>query len=292
MAKIYPVQAVCKALGVSRSGFYADKDKPRRPMRKGDLALRHQIRQVFEKSRGTYGTLRMRMELAREGRNHGRRRIGRLMREEGLKAKNKRQWRMKGTTVTDPALRVAPNLLGSAGRPDAPNRVWVSDITYLPTRDGWHYLAAVMDLYSRRIVGWATAPTLETPLVSKALERAIALRGAAPGLIHHSDRGCQYASRAYRQQLAGNSITASMSRKGNCYDNAAMESFFATLKTEVFTPYATLTRHQVELTVFDYVETFYNPRRIHLSLGGKSPMEFEILSQTKTNKTNNPINTV
>jgi len=164
--------------------------------------------------------------------------------------------------------------------PDKPNQVWVSDITYLPTRQGWHYLAVVMDLYSRRVIGWATSDSLETSLCTKALERAIALRGMAPGLIHHSDRGSQYASRIYRQKLANAGITSSMSRRGNCYDNAAMESFFATLKTEVLTPYPDLTRREAELKIFDYVETFYNPRRIHLSLGGKSPMEFETLSNT------------
>ena len=135
-----------------------------------------------------------------------------------------------------------------------------------------------MDLYSRRVVGWATGDSLETPLVTRALERAIALRGTAPGLIHHSDRGCQYASRNYREKLTQSGITCSMSRKGNCYDNAAMESFFATLKTEVFDPYPVRTRREAELKVFDFVELFYNPRRIHSSLGGKSPMEFETVS--------------
>ncbi len=164
--------------------------------------------------------------------------------------------------------------------------------TYLPTRQGWHYLAVVMDLYSRRVVGWATSESLETPLVTRALERAIALRGTAPGLIHHSDRGCQYASRSYRTKLTQSGITASMSRKGNCYDNAAMESFFATLKTEVFTPYPVQTRREAELKIFDFVEAFYNPRRIHLSLGGKSPMEFETLSTPHPNTTNTLTTTV
>ncbi len=286
MAENYPVQAACQALGVSRSGYYADKNKPERPRRKGDTELKPKIRKSFEKSRGTYGTPRIRIELGREGVRCGRRRIGRLMRDEGLKARNKRQWRRSGTTVTDPALATAPNYLGQIPRPGAPNQAWVSDITYLPTRQGWHYLAVVMDLYSRRVVGWATSESLETPLVTKALERAIALRGTAPGLIHHSDRGCQYASRSYRASLTQAGITASMSRKGNCYDNAAMESFFATLKTEEFNLYPVSTRRKAELKVFDFVEAFYNPRRIHMSLGGKSPMEFETLSNQIPNTTN------
>ena len=292
MAKRYPVEAACKATGISRSGYYAHRKKPERTMRKGDQELKPKVRQVFEKSRGTYGTPRIRIELAREGKQHGRRRIGRLMREQGLKARSKRQWRRSGTTVTDPALATSPNYLAQMPRPSGPNQVWVSDITYLSTRQGWHYLAAVMDLYSRRIVGWATSESLETTVATKALERAIALRGSAPGLIHHSDRGCQYASRTYRQQLSDASITSSMSRKGNCYDNAAMESFFATLKTEVFNPYPTLTRREAELKVFDFVESFYNPRRIHLSLGGKSPMEFELLSNPNPNTTTIPLYTV
>jgi transposase InsO family protein len=292
VAHNYPVQAACEALDISRSGYYAHKKKPGRKQRKGDQAILPKVRSAFEKSRGTYGTPRIRIELAREGVRCGRRRIGRLMRQQGLKARNKRQWRRSGTTVTDPALATAPNHLAEIPRPDRPNQVWVNDITYLPTRQGWHYLAVVMDLFSRRVVGWATSESLETPLVTKALERAIALRGTAPGLIHHSDRGCQYASRSYRTKLNQSGITASMSRKGNCYDTAAMESFFATLKTEVFDPYPVRTRREAELKVFDFVEGFYNPRRIHLSLGGKSPMEFETLSTPHPNTTNTLTTTV
>ncbi|MGI8908807.1 MAG: IS3 family transposase [Candidatus Sumerlaeaceae bacterium] len=155
--------------------------------------------------------------------------------------------------------------------------------TYLPTRKGWHYLAIIMDLFSRRVVGWATGSSLETTLVTKTLERAIAMRGSSPGLIHHSDRGCQYASRDYRSALNSAGITSSMSRKGNCYDNATMESFFATLKTEVFERKVAQTRRQAELLVFDYIETFYNPKRIHTSLGGKPPLEFEVHHQPHSN---------
>lgn len=286
------MQAACEALEISRSGYYAHKTKPRRKRRKGDDVITPKVQKAFERSRGTYGTPRIRIELAREGVRCGRRRIGRLMREKGLKARNKRQWRRAGTTVTDPALATAPNHLAEIPKPDRPNQVWVSDITYLPTRQGWHYLAVTMDLYSRRVVGWATSDSLETPLVAKALERAIALRGTAPGLIHHSDRGCQYASRTYRQSLTQAGITCSMSRKGNCYDNAAAESLFATIKTEEFDPYPLQTRREAELRMFDYIEGFYNPRRIHSSLGGKSPVEFETLSTPHPNTTNTLTTTV
>jgi transposase InsO family protein len=200
------------------------------------------------------------------------------MREDGLRAKTKGKWRPR-TTQSDPKLATAPNWLGEVPHPSAINQVWVSDITYLQTDAGWHYLASVMDLCSRRIVGWAIGDSLETTLVSKALERALALRGTTPGLIHHSDRGCQYASRYYRQSLANSGITASMSRKGNCYDNAAMESFWATLKTEGFNEKELKTRRETELMVFDYVEAFYNPRRLHTGIGGMSPMEFEMKQQ-------------
>jgi transposase InsO family protein len=166
--------------------------------------------------------------------------------------------------------------LADIPKPGAPDHVWVSDTTCLPTEEGWQYLAVGMDLFSRRVIGWAAEPTLETTLISKALEKAIRLRGRSPGLIHHSDRGCQYASHHYRNQLSSAGITASMSRTGNCYDNATMESFFATLKTEVFYRTISDSRRQAELMVFEYIETFYNSRRMHSSLGYKSPIEYEI----------------
>jgi len=279
MAKHYPVEPVCKALHVSRSGFYAHRIKPDRPRRRRDAELKPKIRKVFEQSRHNYGSPRIMIELRREGERLGRNRILRLMREQGLKARSKRRFKPR-TTQADPRLAVSPNWLRQVPRPDRIDQVWVSDITYLPTREGWHYLAVVMDLFSRRVVGWAAGSSLETTLVAKALERAIAMRGKSPGLIHHSDRGCQYASRDYRNALSSAGITSSMSRKGNCYDNATMESFFATLKTEVFDKQIAQSRRQAELLVFDYIETFYNPRRIHTSLDGKSPLEFEVHHQT------------
>ncbi len=239
-----------------------------------DEQLKPKIRRAFERNRGNYGSPRIMLQLRHEDERCGKNRVARLMTTMGLRAKAKQRYKPR-TTRQDPKLAAAPNLLAQIPKPAAPDQVWVSDITYLPTREGWHYLAVVMDLCSRRVVGWCAAPTLETPLVLKALDRAITLRGRPPGLIHHSDRGCQYASHAYRHQLATSHITASMSRTGNCYDNATMESFFATLKTEVFDRTTPDTRRQAELMVFDYIETFYNTRRMHSSLGYKSPLEYE-----------------
>ena len=278
MAAAYPVTRACDVLEVSRSGYYSHLKKDERPRRLRDGELKPVIRRAFERGRGAYGSPRVKIELGRSGAPCSRRRVARLMREEGLRARTKGKWRPR-TTQSDPSLATAPNWLGEVPRPSSADQVWVSDITYLATDTGWHYLAAVMDLCSRRIVGWAIGNSLETTLVSKALERAIALRGAAPGLIHHSDRGCQYASRHYRQSLADSGITASMSRKGNCYDNAAMESFWATLKTEGINEKELKTRRETELMVFDYIETFYNPRRLHTGIGGMSPMEFEMKQQ-------------
>lgn len=282
MAGNYPVAASCDALGASRSGYYAHRRKADRPRRKRDAVLKAKIHKSFEQSRQTYGSPRIMMELRREGERCSKNRVARLMREQGLRAKCKRRFRPR-TTQSDSRLPVAANWLKQVPQPDRPNRVWVSDITYLPTRQGWHYLAVTMDLFSRRVVGWAGGPSLETTLVTRALERAIALRGKPPGLIHHSDRGCQYASYMFRQALSTAGITPSMSRKGNCYDNAAMESFFATLKTEVFDRHISPSGRHAELMVFDYIETFYNPKRLHTSLQAKSPMEFE------TNHQSNPI---
>jgi putative transposase len=274
MARRFSVERLCKVLGVSRSGYYAHRKRGPSAHQQRDEQLKPKIQQAFASSKRRYGSPRIMRQLQRDGERCGRNRVARLMREMGLRARCKRRWRPR-TTHSDPKLAVAPNLLAQVPKPGGSDQIWVSDITYLPTGEGWHYLAVTMDLFTRRIVGWATGPTLETPLVTKALDRAIGLRGTPPGLIHHSDRGCQYASHVYRDMLDEAGITASMSRKANCYDNAAIESFFATLKTEVFDRTIADTRHQAELLVFEYIETFYNPRRMHSRLGYKSPIEFE-----------------
>jgi putative transposase len=274
MAKRFSVERLCKVLGVSRSGYYAYHKRGPSAHQERDEQLKMKIQQAFASRKRRYGSPRVMRQLQRDGERCGRNRVARLMREMGLRARCKRRWRPR-TTQSDPKLAVAPNLLAQVPKPGGCDQIWVSDITYLPTGEGWHYLAVTMDLFTRRVVGWATAPTLETPLVTRALERAIGLRGTPPGLIHHSDRGCQYASHMYRDMLNEAGITASMSRKANCYDNAAIESFFATLKTEVFDRTIADTRHQADLLVFEYIETFYNPRRMHSRLGYKSPIEFE-----------------
>lgn len=274
MAGKFPVNRMCKVLGASSSGYYLYRKHQLSKREAADQQLKKKVRDCFTRNEGSYGSPRIMMELRYEGERMGKNRVARLMRDQGLRAKSKRRWRPR-TTQSDPKLPVAANVLAEIPKPGAPDQVWVNDITYLPTREGWHYLAITMDLFSRRVVGWATASTLETVLVSKALERAIALRGKPPGLIHHSDRGCQYASHAYRAALSSANITSSMSRKGNCYDNATMESFFASLKTEVFDRTTAESRRQAELMVFEYIEAFYNPRRLHSSLGYRSPIEFE-----------------
>jgi putative transposase len=285
VASRYPVVKVCQVLGVSRSGLYARRKRCPSARRQRDEELKLQIRLTFIRYRRTYGSPRIMNALRREGEWVGKNRVARLMREEGLRARSKRRYR-PCTTLSNPRLAAAPNLLAEIPKPGAPDQVWVSDITYLPTEEGWHYLAVIMDLFSRRVVGWSTASTLETALVTKALKQAIRLRGRAPGLIHHSDRGCQYASHQYRAALGAAGITASMSRTGNCYDNATMESFFATLKTEGWGDNIAASRRHAELTVFDYIETFYNTKRLHSSLGYRSPREYEALHQA-TNQEHN-----
>ena len=195
-----------------------------------------------------------------------------------LKARQKRSFRPQTTDARHPH-PIAPNVLATRPRPQAVDRVWVSDITYVFTTQGWLYLAAVMDLYSRKIVGWATADHLQTSLVAAALKNALNTRHPRPGLLHHSDRGCQYASADYRQVLSSLKALPSMSGKGNCYDNANMESFWSTLKTESLHRQQFQTHHQAQLAIFDYIETFYNPKRLHSALGYCSPVEYERINQ-------------
>jgi transposase InsO family protein len=196
------------------------------------------------------------------------------MRALHLKARQKRAFRPKTTDANHPH-PIAPNRLASAPRPNAANQIWVGDITYIFTAQGWLYLAAVMDLYSRKIVGWATSSSLETALVKEARQQALANRRPAAGLLHHSDRGCQYASKSYRALLQQRQLQPSMSAAGNCYDNAAMESFWSSLKTEWIHHQQFQNHHQANLALFDYIETFYNPKRLHSALGYHSPVDFE-----------------
>jgi putative transposase len=272
----YQIDELCEAFGVSRSGYYAHQHKPAGQRRREDEALRPKIAAAFHESRQTYGTPRLRAVLTQqEGTGISRERIARLMREQGLQPLQKRSF-IPRTTRADPAATAAPNLLLDRPATTAPDQVWVSDITYIPTGEGWLYLAAVMDLHTRRILGWATADHMRTELVAEALQRARFTRAGADltGTIGHSDRGCQYSSGDYRADLALLRMTQSMSRTANCYDNATMESFWASLKTEALRTIPA-THAQARLLIHDYIDAFYNTRRLHSSLDFKSPLDFE-----------------
>lgn len=267
--------AACETLEVSRSGYYAHQRKPQRPRRVQDTLVAGEVRDAFSKSRHTYGAPRLCQALRRKGLRHGKNRIARLMRQQGLRVRQKRRFVPRTTIAAKDALP-APNHLLERAAPQRLNEVWLTDITYIPTAEGWLYLAAEMDLCSRRIVGWSTHDNLATQLPLQALQRALQTRGTGlRDLLHHSDRGCQYTSSQFRDSLRLRGITQSMSRKANCYDNAAMESFWATLKAECFGPALPATRTQATSMIFDYIETFYNTVRLHSSLGYQSPVSFE-----------------
>jgi putative transposase len=270
----YQVEALAQALEVTTSGFYAHQHKPEGARRQQDQKLIEKMEPIFKKSRCTYGSPRLCAALRRSGERCGKNRVARLMRQNQLRARQKQRF-VPRTTQSDHDLPIAPNWLAKVPAPDRPDQIWVVDITYIATTEGWIYLAVVLDACSRKVVGWAMGNSLETSLVTEALERARQRRGPSPGLLHHSDRGVQYASSAYRALLATYQITPSMSRPANPYDNALAESFFATLKTECFGREQPHTRAQARLKVFDYIETFYNPKRLHSALGYKSPVEFE-----------------
>jgi putative transposase len=221
-----------------------------------------------------YGSPRLCRALRQAGQRCGKNRIRRLMQQQRWIARQKRRFRPQTTNSRHP-LPIAPNRLAQVEEPLKTNQIWQSDITYIPTAQGWVYLAVTLDRFSRRVVGWQLKDTLETPLVTEALAKAQRERRPAPGLLHHSDRGVQYASSACRALLAIYRMEPSMSRKANCYDNALVESFFATLKAECFGHQLPLNYHQARLMIFDYIETFYNPKRLHSALGFKSPVDFE-----------------
>ena len=265
------------ALEVSRSGFYAHARKPLRKRRSEDAALGLEIERTFIAARRVYGSPRILHALRQKGLRHGRNRVARLMRERGLCVRQKRRF-VPRTTLACKDSPVAPNHL--LERPDADrlNQIWLTDITCIPTAEGWLYLAAEMDAFSRRIIGWSTHASLHTGLPLAALDRALHSRAGAslPELIHHSDRGCQYTSSEFRHRLFLCHITQSMSRKANCYDNAAIESFWATLKSECFGSFIPPTHAAAHSMIFDYIETFYNPVRLHSSLAFQSPLNFEL----------------
>ena len=278
----HPIQLLCEVLGVAPSGYYRWRQGEPSRRQRDDAALTAQIAAAHATSRGTYGVPRIVEELRAAGTRTSKRRCARLMRALNLRGRKKHA-RHPRTTDSRHAQPIATNLLAERPAPTGPNQCWLTDITYLKTAEGWLYLAAILDLWSRQIVGWACAPTLHTSLVLAALANALQRRQPAPGLVHHSDRGSQYADADYLAALRAAGLERSMSRAGNCYDNAPMESFWSTLKTDTGLNEAIpASRRHTELAVFDYVETFYNPTRRHSSLGFLSPVAFE-----KQHKLNN-----
>jgi putative transposase len=278
---LFPLLFMCRMLGVSRSGYYTwmKRQPSARSHRRGRISAA--IRQAYWSSRKTYGSPRIAAALKRSGVACCVNTVARIMRADGLAAKVKR--RFKVTTDSSHDLPTAPNRLNRSFTMDRANAAWVSDITFIATDEGWLYLAVEMDLYSRRIVGWALSDRLTTDLVAAALRMAIERRRPPAGLTHHSDRGCQYASEAFRSMLSKHGLIASMSRKGNAYDNAPTESFYSTLKRELVHRTSYATRDQARTEVFDYIEVFYNRQRLHSALGYRSPAEFE--AQGKAAKT-------
>ena len=274
LAADHSIAQLAEILAVSKSGFYAHRRKASRPRRQQDELLHRLLKALFLQSRRTYGSPRLRAALRAQGWRCGKNRVARLLRAAGLSARPKRRFRPQ-TTQSIHSLPLTPNWLAKVPAPERPNQLWQSDITYLPTHQGWLYLAVTLDACSRKVVGWATSSTLHSTLVTEALQRAWRTRRPAPGLLHHSDRGSQYASARFRAQLHSLGAVSSMSRPANCYDNALVESFFATLKTECFAQRSPVSKRQTRLLLFDYIEISYNRRRSHSALGYLSPLDFE-----------------
>ncbi|MGG7056419.1 IS3 family transposase [Nitrosomonas halophila] len=272
--KEFSVDSMCRFMTVSQSAYYAWLHRVQTTREKDDIELTTIIRDVFGKSHATYGTRRIQKSIVNRGRTVSRRRIGRLMREAELACKTKRKF--KATTNSRHDLPIAPNQLDRQFNVHQPNQVYVGDITYIHTQEGWLYLAVVIDLYSRQVVGWSMAEHMRTKLVNDALMMAIWQRKPAKGLLWHSDRSSQYASESHRVLLKQYGIRQSMSRKGSCWDNAVSESFFHTLKTELIHHQIYQTRDEAKQAVFEYIEVFYNRERLHSANGYFSPLDFEL----------------
>ena len=280
----YVVGALAEALEVSSSGFYAQRHKARRPRRRRDAELSPLIEESFRESRKTYGCRRVRADLADLGQRCGKNRIARLMRESGLRPRQKRRFRPR-TTDSRHAHPIAENWLAKVPTPDRPGLVWQSDFTYIETAEGWLFLAFTLDACTRRCVAHHCRPDMRVELTTTTLALAVQRQPPPPGLLHHSDRGVQYAATAFAHLAAASGITLSMSRTGNAYGNAMAESFVATLKTGCFGTAIPPTRAAAEIMAFEYIETFYNRRRRHSSLGQRSPLDFEkqMFPQNKNN---------
>jgi putative transposase len=269
----FPVTCLCQVLAVSQSGYFAWRSRPASPRQREDLVLLADIRSAFTLSNGTYGSPRMTRELQDEGLTVGRRRTARLMCENGLKVRQKR--RFTRTTDSHHALPIAPNLLKQDFSAERPNQKWNADISYVWTSEGWLYLAVVLDLFARRVVGWAVSDRLHKELALEALRKALAIRRPGEGLIHHADRGSQYCSIKYQAELRKYGIRISMSGKGNCYDNSVVETFFKTLKSELVWRTVFQTRAEAKAAIGRYIDGFYNPVRRHSTLDYVSPVQFE-----------------
>jgi putative transposase len=275
----HSVKTLCRLLGVSRSGFHAWERRAPSSRDLADAWLCEQIRQIHVESRGTYGARRIHAALAHRGVQVGRKRVERLMRLLGISGLVPKRFRR--TTIRVPGVRVADDLVARDFTPAGPNQLWVADIKYVRTWQGWLYLGAVMDCYSRRIVGWSMRPDLEAELVVDALEMAIARRQPKPGLVHHSDQGSQYVSLRFGERCREIGVHRSMGSKGDCFDNAVAESFFATLEKDLLRRNSFPTRQDARTAVFDYIEAFYNPLRLHSTLGYLSPAEYEKMNIEK-----------
>lgn len=269
----FAVEKMCRSLQISKSGYYAWRTRPQSKREQANEKLDHHIRIIYEQSKGTYGSPRITEALNNQKIDCSETRVARRMRKNNIKAKTKK--RFKVTTHSQHSHPIAENLLGQNFTVQHPDQVWASDITYLWTREGWLYLAVILDLFSRRIVGWSLSHRLSQELVLNAFQQALWRRRPDPGVVFHSDRGVQYACTAFRNLLQQHRFIQSMSGKGNCYDNAVVESFFHTLKTELVYFETYYTREDAKNSVFEYMETYYNRTRLHSTLNYCSPVEFE-----------------
>ena len=272
----FPIRLMCRALQVSPAGFYAWRERPESPHAQRNRGLLVEIRAFHARSRRSYGSPRITHDLRESGQRVSENRVARLMRADGIRAKTVKKW--KATTDSRHKLPVAANTLDRQFTVTAPNRVWAGDISYCWTDEGWLYLAVVLDLYSRAVIGWALGSRLTADLAESALTMALWARKPTSGLLHHSDRGVQYASGDYQRLLAAHDIACSMSRKGNCWDNSCVESFFGTLKKELVHHRHYLTRDEAKQDIFEWIEVFYNRQRRHSTLGYRSPAEFEAMT--------------
>lgn len=270
---LLPIKRLCQIMDVSPRGYRAWRTRPMSKTQRADMVVLAHIREQFALSLGSYGRPRMAEELRELGLAVGERKVGRLMRENAIAVKRNKKF--KATTDSNHRFNIAPNLLDRDFFAEQPNQKWASDISYVWTREGWLYLAVIIDLHSRRVIGWAVSSRMKRDLAIRALKMAIALRNPPKGCIHHTDRGSQYCSHDYQKLLRQHGFKVSMSGKGNCYDNAVVETFFKTIKAELLWQQSWETRRAAEMAIFEYINGFYNPRRRHSALGWKSPLAFE-----------------